>query len=437
MARKLLGMLLVGMVILSLTGANAHAGDEALQKELLALNRVTGNEPMRGALQALLDNHDHAKKLLLFALPAAKTKELSYNAAMVLGLTAAEMKDMKTAEAYFRVCMDKAAKLQSFEKLSQSYKLLSELYYDYKQYANSARICKELLALNTDDGKERVVTATMINRKGEVEFREEREGFDAARRLRPYIQEIRVKATAKQGKYEEAIALVDAMLKRNNDWIDQHLKGWVFKEAGKLEDAADIYESVIKQVAKDDTLKSKQKDVYIEQFRYEVSNIYVELKKIDRATEHLEYLVKKHPNDPAFHNDLGFIWADNDLKLEEAEKLIRKAIDLDRDLRKKRKNYDPKTDRDSGAYLDSLGWVLFKQKKNKEAKEWLLKAVEDKSAQHIEIFDHLGDVLVVLGERDAAIRAYEDGLKKVSENRRDQERKASVEKKLEKLKSSK
>ena len=184
-------------------------------------------------------------------------------------------------------------------------------------------------------------------------------------------------------------------------------------------------------------MQAKQKDVYIEKFRYEVSNVYVDLKKIDRATEHLEYLVKKHPDKAGYYNDLGYIWADNDMKLEEAEKLIRKALELDRDTRKKEPNYNPKEDHDSGAYLDSLGWVLYKQKKNQEAKDWLLKAVEDKTSQHIEIFDHLGDVYLALGERDLAIKAWTKGLEHVNDNRRDKERKAVVEKKIERAKDAK
>jgi predicted negative regulator of RcsB-dependent stress response len=68
---------------------------------------------------------------------------------------------------------------------------------------------------------------------------------------------------------------------------------------------------------------------------------------------------------------------------------------------------------------------------------WLLKASADKSAQHIEIFDHLGDVHLVLGERDLAIKAWQKGIEVASTSRRDQERKAVVEKKLEKAKDSK
>jgi tetratricopeptide (TPR) repeat protein len=241
----------------------------------------------------------------------------------------------------------------------------------------------------------------------------------------------------KQGKVDKALELVDGMLKKNNDWIDQHLKSWVLVEAGRLDDAANVYEQIITSVAKDKRLEPNEKESFIERFRYEVSNVYIEMKKIDRATEHLEYLVKKRPDDPVFQNDLGYVWADNDMNLKEAERMIRRAIDLDREIRKKKKGFDPEADQDNGAYLDSLGWVLFKQKKSEEAKDWLLKALQDKRAQHIEIYDHLGDVLTALGERDGAIRAFEDGLKAVTESRRDQQRKMSVEKKLEKLKSEK
>jgi tetratricopeptide (TPR) repeat protein len=434
MASKRIGVLLIGIIALCSAQA-VRAGEDALKKELAQLNVLTGNEPMRGVLKSLIDDKEHAKKLFAYGLPAAKKKELSYNGALVLGLAAAEMKEMKTAETYLRVCMDQGAKLQSFEKLKQSYGLLIELYYDYKMYADASRICKELLELNTDDGKERLVIALMTNRRGEAEFREPQERFDTAQRLRPYIYEIYVKSTAKQGKFDQAIKLAESLAKKKNDWIDHHLLGWVYKEAGKLDMAASTYESIIKQVAADSRLEDDEKDSYSERFRYEVSNVYIEMKKIDKASEHLEYLVKKRPNDPVFYNDLGYIWADNDMKLEEAEKLIRKAIELDREQRKKKKGFDPKTDHDSGAYLDSLGWVLYKQKKNEEARDWLLKAIEDKSAQHIEIYDHLGDVYLALGNRDEAVKAWTKGVEVASESRRDQERKAVVEKKLEKAKS--
>jgi len=161
------------------------------------------------------------------------------------------------------------------------------------------------------------------------------------------------------------------------------------------------------------------------------------MKKVDKATDILQQLVKKKPEHPGYNNDLGYIWADNDINLEEAEKLIRKALDLDAGLRAKLRAAErlaPEDDHENGAYLDSLAWVLFKKKQYKEAKDILLKAVDDKDSQHIEIYDHLGDVYLALGETQKAVEAWRKGLEVVGEGRREAERKSIVEKKIEKNK---
>ena len=439
MARTILGALLLTGV--AVTGGAAWAGaDKASPKDqLAALNKLTGNEPLQGALKKILDEPDRAKQLIALAVPLAKDKkdDLGYNAAFVLGLAAAELKDMKSAEALLRVCMERAAKLQSVRKLLQSYGGLIEIYYDNKQYEDAARVCKDLIDLKTDDGKPRLVyRAAAAGRNGEVDFMED-DSFDSAKRIRPAVYQTLIKAIAKQGKYDQAIKLVDTLLKDQDHWLELHLKSWVLREAGQLEKAAPVLEDVVTRVTRDTDIDKEDRDKYVEMYKYELSNLYVELKQIDRATEQLQFLLKKRPDDPGLNNDLGYIWADHDQKLDEAEKLIRRALELDRARRQKRANFDPKTDHDNGAYLDSLGWVLYKKKQLKEAKDVLKKAVEDKNAQHIEIYDHLGDVHMALGERDAAIAAWEKGLEVVGEGRREMERKAAVTKKLERAKNTK
>ncbi len=242
-----------------------------------------------------------------------------------------------------------------------------------------------------------------------------------------------IEAVAKQGKYEQAIKLADNLFKKTKHWRDRAVKGSVLREAGKLAEAAKVFEEALDLVAKDKDprLELEDRETQQERYRFVLSNIFIELKQIDKASEHLQALLAKHPDDPSFNNDLGYIWADHDIKLPEAEKLIRKALELDRKRRKADPTLKPELDIDNGAYLDSLGWVLFKQKKLKEAKDALLKAVEDKKSQHIEIYDHLGDVHMALGERAAAIAAWKKGIEVVGEGRRDQERRAIVEKKLQ------
>ena len=91
---------------------------------------------------------------------------------------------------------------------------------------------------------------------------------------------------------------------------------------------------------------------------------------MDKAADQLKALLVREPDNPTYNNDLGYIWADHDMNLAESEKLIRKAIDDDRRTRRKANpDLKPELDKDNAAYLDSLGWVLFKQKKYKEARD--------------------------------------------------------------------
>jgi tetratricopeptide (TPR) repeat protein len=346
----------------------------------------------------------------------------------------AETKDIKASEVFYRICMEQAAKLQSTRKLLQSYGGLIDLFYENKKYDESVRVCRELLELKTDDGKPRIVLQAVSNRFGETDFIED-DRFDTAKRLRPGVHRLLIQAMAKQGKYDKALEFVETLLKAQDHWMERQLKGWVLREAGKFGEAARVYEDVLDRVSKDKDLEADEKERYQERYRYILSNVYVDMKQIDQATEQLQKLLANKPDDPGYNNDLGYIWADNDVKLPEAEKLIRKALALDRKRRAANASLtQDEKERDNGAYLDSLGWVLFKQKKYKEAKDALLKAVDDKNSQHIEIYDHLGDVHLMLGERDLAIQAWRKGLEVVGEGRREAERKAVVEKKLEKHK---
>jgi tetratricopeptide (TPR) repeat protein len=413
-------------------GAHLRANEE-FAKEIEQLNKLTGSAPMSGALKALQADAKRTKQLLASALPLTKEPEkLSFNGAMVLALAAADLKDLKTSETFFRVCIDQAVKLQSANKLLQAYGPLIDSYFDNKQYDQSARLCKEILELKTDDGKEREVLVPFTNRFGEIIF-EPFDRFDTAGRLRPGVHRLLIQAITKSGDFKQAIKLVDNLIKAQDHWMQRQLKGWVLREAGQDEEAAKIYEEVIAGVAKDKDLEDREREDYLDRYENTLSNIYVDMKKIDRATDIIRHMMKRRPDDPGLHNDLGYIMADNDMNLDEAETLIRKALDLDKKRRAKQK-LAPEDDRDNGAYLDSLAWVLFKKKQYKEAKDILLKALEDKNSQHIEIFDHLGDVYLVLGEREKALDAWRRGLEVVGDGRREAERKALVEKKIEKNK---
>ena len=269
------------------------------------------------------------------------------------------------------------------------------------------------------------------DRFGDVGF-EIDPNFDLVKPLRLTIHELRIQALTKEGKHDQALKQVENLVRASDGWEERQLLGWVLHEVGQVSKAAKVYEDVVERIGKDEELTQKGKDEYGDLYRYILSGVYVEAKQIDKAADLLKGLIERHPDDAGYYNDLGYFWADNDLNLKEAETMIRKALELDREARKKSPDYVAAEDRDKGSYLDSLGWVLFKQKRYEDAKKYLIEALTDKKAQHIEIFDHLGDTYQVLGQRDAAVEAWKRGLAVAGDDRLEKERKALVEKKIQK-----
>ena len=180
--------------------------------------------------------------------------------------------------------------------------------------------------------------------------------------------------------------------KDTGGWYFVRLKADLYREAEKYGDAADTYLEAIERLKKNTRLEEKQRDNFVKLLHYTLSNVYVEMKQIDKSAEQLETLLKDDPDNATFLNDLGYIWADHDMKLDESEKLIRKAIEKDQEKRKK-DNVDKEDDVDNTAYLDSLGCVLYKKKNYPEAKKYLLDAIKQKEGKHIEIYDHLEKVV--------------------------------------------
>ena len=127
------------------------------------------------------------------------------------------------------------------------------------------------------------------------------------------------------------------------------------------------------------------------------------LKQHDKAEAALRKLLDEDPDDVLVLNNLGYNLADQGRKLDEAEKLIRRAIELDQFQRWKLGTPEA----ESGVYLDSLGWVQLRQGKHKEALATLEKTVLlPDSATDPTVWDHLGDVRFRLGDQPGANSAW-------------------------------
>ena len=389
----------------------AAAADDPLREQALKLNQVTGTNAMTNRLRELLKDEAGTKKLLAAAVKMVKDEKpppLNYNACYVLAKAAQALKDSDTALVFYRHCAAEASKLGSASKVVDVFDGMIDAYIAAKKFDEAIQASQEFLDIKVED------LENPINQ------------------YKPLILEKMVRALARKGKVDEALKLAEDLSdKDKGGWYFLRLKGEVLREAERYADASDAYLETIERLKKNTRLPAEDRDRFLKQMRYVLSGIYVDLKQIDKASEQLEGLLKDDPDNPTFLNDLGFIWADHDMKFDEAEKLIRKAIDKDRELRKKIEDLTKDEDVDSAAYLDSLGWVLYKKKNYPEAKKYLLEAIKLPEGKHIEIYDHLADTHMALGEKADAIRVWKESLKLDKElTRREQERKKTIEKKL-------
>ena len=400
--------LLVALAAAALAGGARAADDAALRKKALGLNEITGKAPLQGQILAMVQEPTETRKLLKVAAAMAKEKPQPFNlnATLVLAATAEDLKDVDASATFYKLHAQQGLKLLSGRALSTAYAGLIQLYFENKKYAEAETACREFLGIKGDDSIES---------------------------LKPTVIRSLVLTLVKKGDAKEANRILDALIKDLPDnWLNLALRAQVLRETGKLEDSAKAYLDVIAKVQADKRLeKDEDRNYFVDKYRYLLSGVYVDLNQIDKAAEQLKALLAREPDNATYNNDLGYIWADHDKNLDEAEKLIRKALDEDRKQRRKANpKIKPEEDRDNPSYLDSMGWVLFKQKKYKEAKEFLLKAVADEDGQHLEIYDHLGDVYLALEEKAEAVKAWKKAIEVANPSKREQERKVALAKKV-------
>lgn len=113
----------------------------------------------------------------------------------------------------------------------------------------------------------------------------------------------------------------------------------------------------------------------------------------------LRKLIKSKPDFAQAYNALGYSFADRNVKLEEANQLIAKALAIS-----------------PGDHyiMDSMGWVQYRLGNLDKAFEYLNKAYNLQNDS--EIAAHLGEVLWKQGKQDEASKLWEDALKVNPEN---------------------
>lgn len=136
-----------------------------------------------------------------------------------------------------------------------------------------------------------------------------------------------------------------------------------------------------------------------ERLDFYIGMCYEQLGDIENSIKYLKEAVRKNSQDHEAMNYLGYLYAEKNINLDEAEELLNKALELEPN------NY---------AYIDSLAWIYYK-KKEYEKSEKLFEQI--KNYKDPVIYEHIGDVKKALDKFDEALIYYKKALKLNKKNK--------------------
>ncbi len=188
---------------------------------------------------------------------------------------------------------------------------------------------------------------------------------------------------AKQGHLDEARERLQNM---SPDSLDKELRiylteGEILNAAKQYEEALELYTEALQQLTDNNRL------LYARALTAE------KLGKIDEAVKDLASIVKREPENAQALNALGYTLIDKTRYIEKGLKYIKKAYKLEPG---------------DAAIHDSLGWAYYRLGQYDEALKYLRRAFE--KLKDAEVAAHLGEVLWVAGEREAAQEIWNSAL---------------------------
>ena len=273
---------------------------------------------------------------------------------------------------------------------------LGTIYRDQGNNSAANETFREIVALGGDENIERGYQQIIDTWR---EAKEWQKALDTAKEAvqklpSPQLKMVLALQQVDMGDADKALADIRAMLKgganssSNSNSDDREVYITLAQMNARLRRFSDAAQALDKA----EQLSSKTDDEEYVWF-LRGSNFERE-KRYAEAEEQFKKVLASDPEHASALNYLGYMLADQNMKLEEALGYIKRAVDL-----------DPA----NGAYLDSLGWAYFRLGKFELAEDNLLKASQKINTDPT-VHDHLGDLYQKTGRLKLAATHWERAL---------------------------
>lgn len=293
---------------------------------------------------------------------------------------------------------------------------LGSIYSEQGKFSQAIDTFKPIQALGKDHAPhaEFLVAETLLQEHQSDQAQAE---LAAALQLYPKDHELNFVSASllgKQGHVDEAVAQLQPMLTKTPEDSPIYIAmAQIYLQAKRFEEAEQA-------ARKSQEMRPNQADQ--EYGLFVLGSIYEREKKYEMAEEAFKRVLAMDPQNAATSNYLGYMLADQGIRLEESVKYIKRAVDLDPN---------------NAAYLDSLGWAFFKMKRYDLAEPPLEKAARLVPADP-SIHEHLGSLYLQMGKATMAEKEWEQALKEwpqADSNDFDAESAKKLQKQLDYLKA--
>ena len=266
---------------------------------------------------------------------------------------------------------------------------LGTIYRDQGNNQAAVETFREVVALGGDDNVERGYQQIIDTWREAKEWQKALDSAKEAVQKLPGSAPLKMVLAAQQadmGDADEALKSVRAMLKGTAD--DREIYITLAQMNTRLRRFSDAEQALDKAEALSTKLEDKEYIWFLRGSSFERQKKYAE------AEEQFKKVLASDPEHASALNYLGYMLADQNMKLEEAFGYIKRAVDL-----------DPA----NGAYLDSLGWAYFRLGKYELAEDNLVKAAQKINTDPT-VHDHLGDLYQKMGRLKLAATNWERAL---------------------------
>ncbi len=155
------------------------------------------------------------------------------------------------------------------------------------------------------------------------------------------------------------------------------------------------YSVALDELKKAEILAGDNKDSLVQVITMR-ADIYYRMKDYKKTFELFDQALKYNNNDLTVLNNYAYYLAQQDMKLKEAEEMIKKVIS---------------EEGDNNTFLDTYAWVLYKRGKTKDAAAIMQKIISQGNTLSAEYYEHYGYILKKQGKCKLAVENWKQAIK--------------------------